>query len=162
MHSLCRILFLCAILTSLLFIHVTKAGAILAALEHETVDKENCNPPGAVCSNDPPCCNPRCRETFISVYQIDYDYADALLISIQKSVPLQEQIYWLAKMSTRLWLIVLLLCSVFIYDCSCFLFSPLTASLTEVECKQYFTSNDLNKIIQAFHKCPKRYRPSYN
>ncbi|CAM2709968.1 unnamed protein product [Rotaria socialis] len=72
------------------------------------------------------------------------------------------QIYWLAKMSTRLWLIVLLLCSVFIYDCSCFLFSPLTASLTEVECKQYFTSNDLNKIIQAFHKCPKRYRPSYN
>ncbi|CAF3368741.1 unnamed protein product [Rotaria socialis] len=37
------------------------AGAILAALEHETVDKENCNPPGAVCSNDPPCCNPRCR-----------------------------------------------------------------------------------------------------
>ncbi|CAF3380105.1 unnamed protein product [Rotaria socialis] len=132
MHSLCRILFLCAILTSLLFIHVTKAGAILAALEHETVNKENCNPPGAVCSNDPPCCNPRCR------------------------------IYWLAKMSTRLWLIVLLLCSVFIYDCSCFLFSPLTASLTEVECKQYFTSNDLNKIIQAFHKCPKRYRPSYN
>ncbi|CAF3414810.1 unnamed protein product [Rotaria socialis] len=61
MHSLYRTLFICAILASLLFIHVTKAGAILAALEHETVDKENCGPAGAVCGNDPPCCNPRCR-----------------------------------------------------------------------------------------------------
>ncbi|CAF1204136.1 unnamed protein product [Rotaria magnacalcarata] len=65
-------------------------------------------------------------------------------------------------MSTSLRLIVLLLCSIFIYDCSCFLFSSRLTSLTEAECKQYFTSNDPDKIAEAFQKCPKRYRPPYN
>ncbi|CAF1172687.1 unnamed protein product [Rotaria sordida] len=61
MYSLLRTLVIFGILVSLLLIHATKAGSILSALDHKTIDKEKCSPPGAICGQDPPCCNPRCR-----------------------------------------------------------------------------------------------------
>ncbi|CAM4892443.1 unnamed protein product [Rotaria socialis] len=156
MHSLCRILFLCAILTSLLFIHVTKAGAILAALEHETVDKENCNPPGAVCSNDPPCCNPRCRNRVTKMRCKDKCYRFFLIhfnISINNRKLLYPYIKSIMIVPMRCWFVFLV--ATFVMKSHGF---PALEPLTGYKCKEYLASNDIHKKFHGYFNCPRKFR----
>ncbi len=61
MHSLLRTLFIFGILASLLLIYVAEAASILQTMDYENVDNDkNCSPAGAICGQDPPCCN-KCR-----------------------------------------------------------------------------------------------------
>ncbi|CAM4755119.1 unnamed protein product [Rotaria magnacalcarata] len=69
------------------------------------------------------------KETFISVYQIDYDYADAL------------QVYFSG-------------CS-FVMKSHRF---PALEPLTGYECKEYLASNDIHKTLHVYFNCPRKFR----
>lgn len=69
MHRLLRNLFIFAILGSILLIYVTEAGTILSKLNVKTNgNNQTCNPSGADCVADPPCCSGRCNGNWARVW----------------------------------------------------------------------------------------------
>ncbi|CAF3734613.1 unnamed protein product [Adineta steineri] len=59
-------------------------------------------------------------------------------------------------MSIRFWLVIMIVVSTVMIDGF-----PYLRTLTEDECKAYFISNDINKIVYAYFNCPKKLRPKY-
>ena len=62
MHRLLRNLFVFAIFATILLIYTTEAGLILSKLNFKiSENNQTCNPTGADCVSDPPCCSGRCK-----------------------------------------------------------------------------------------------------